>query len=386
MSAAKIYRQPTLAEFVGFAKARGWTAPDADYRETVENLPSVPVASRNAAGRTSALQIARPEAIDVRMREAFVVGRNFSLLVDDLMVPLGYAHSPFAHSPSITLGSPELELVGPRRVRYAPKTPIRVDSSPLPRLVGIVSHFGHFFVDAIERLTVLGQRGSLRRPLLVDDNLFGARTLRGAVVPQVGDLAAKLGCGLDPASLLAVHPKSDYLLDEFEFRTPDAVKPLVSPRAIRALASVPRESVSRPTQCIFVGRSMVQNRRVLGCENLLPLLQTHGCREVLPEHLSITEAIAAFAGADRVILVIGSAKFNLAFCSPGTRVVGIVPEGYVNGGTSLMLRHLCSLLGLRLGIYECAVEGGTPGASPITADLRMDAVDVKRIFSLLDQL
>jgi capsular polysaccharide biosynthesis protein len=110
------------------------------------------------------------------------------------------------------------------------------------------------------------------------------------------------------------------------------------------------------SQPLFVGRKQVKLRRLVGQENLVDALSSHNtARVIFPEEMTGDEAIQVF-GRHRVILMpIGSAKFNLVFCRPGTQVICIAPQGYAEagGGVSLMLRHMCSALGLNLAIYAC---------------------------------
>jgi hypothetical protein len=79
---------------------------------------------------------------------------------------------------------------------------------------------------------------------------------------------------------------------------------------------------------------------------------------VRPESATLTQALEAFSSHLDIILPIGSAKFNLLFCRPGTRVACLVPRGYgrAGGGIIVAIRHICAALELRLVIVECPSE------------------------------
>ena len=115
------------------------------------------------------------------------------------------------------------------------------------------------------------------------------------------------------------------------------------------------------------------------------LQSAHDVHTVFPEFLSIGESITCFRQASRVILPVGSAKFNLLFCRPGTQVVCVNPRGYseLNGGVTLMVRHMCHALGLHLHFYDVAVE---PSRMLLNSNLIFTLEDAEALVRIFDTM
>jgi capsular polysaccharide biosynthesis protein len=97
------------------------------------------------------------------------------------------------------------------------------------------------------------------------------------------------------------------------------------------------------------------------------------------------ESLHAFNKASRVILPIGSAKFNLLFCRPGTLVICVAPKGYsaLSGGVSTMLRHLCHAVGLKLAFYDVEI---VEQRMLVNSDMRMTESDIEEIMDVFDAM
>jgi len=112
-------------------------------------------------------------------------------------------------------------------------------------------------------------------------------------------------------------------------------------------------------QMVYVGRKLVPQRKVRNQHELDQTLAAMGFQIFYPEIHSIEEAVGAFHGADVIAFVIGSSKFNLAFCRPGTRIICIAPEGYAEhaGPVATMTRQLCEIFSLELCFCSSKIVG-----------------------------
>jgi capsular polysaccharide biosynthesis protein len=147
--------------------------------------------------------------------------------------------------------------------------------------------------------------------------------------------------------------------------------------------------VDRPPQSdfLFVGRRDVKKRFLLGQREFGEQLERkHGARTYFPEDHALQASIAHFADAQQIVLPVGSAKFNLTFCEPGTKVVCITPRGYAaeNGAIVQTVRHICDSLHLRLAFYGVAVQGQANHA--INRDMVLAPEDIDPIVRLIDSL
>lgn len=312
-------------------------------------------------------------------------GRNFSLIVEDRIFPGGLAHS-FAPSPS-------WQTLADGRVRYEPAL---YDAPALDgaALLGLVGHWGHFFVDALDRLLDLDVSGAqaTSRLLIGDPNLFNlAPEVDDChAVPQVSGLIRALGMAWPSASLLAVPRDADLAVTGLQLSTLRAVKPAISAPSfleVRKRLGIPERRIGPGDgDFVFVGRGDVRKRLVRNQDTMVAHLQkAHGIETLFPEYLHITDSIVRFRQASRVILPVGSAKFNLLFCRPGTQVVCINPRGYseLNGGVTLMVRHMCQALGLHLHFFEVAIE---PSKILLNSNLVFTLEDAEAMVRVFDRM
>ena len=260
-------------------------------------------------------------------------------------------------------------------------------------LLGLVGHWGHFFVDALDRLLALEALHEKPARLLVGDPDFfnlGTQVDDCFAVPQVSGLIRALGMAWPPAPLLAVSREGDLAVSGLQVSTLRAVKPAISAPSfleVRRRLGIPEQRISPGDgDLVFVGRGDVRKRLVRNQDTMVAHLQeAHGIHTVFPEYLDVTGSIARFRQASRVILPVGSAKFNLLFCRPGTQVVCINPQGYseLNGGVTLMVRHMCHALGLHLHFFEVAIE---PSKILLNSNLVFTLQDAEAMIQVFDRM
>jgi capsular polysaccharide biosynthesis protein len=77
-----------------------------------------------------------------------------------------------------------------------------------------------------------------------------------------------------------------------------------------------------------------------------------GWELIAPEKLSIPDQIALFRDAEAIAGVHGSAFTNLLWCSPGARVLELVPENFMAGAFGWLARAN----GLRHDFLVCAAD------------------------------
>lgn len=109
------------------------------------------------------------------------------------------------------------------------------------------------------------------------------------------------------------------------------------------------EHLQTPHRKVYLSRAN-QKREFVSEGKLEASLSEHGFEIVAPEILSVTQQIELFEQSKVIVGPTGAGFANIVFCSPGTVVVEIQPEGMHN----IWVRNLCILLGLRWMPYYCA--------------------------------
>jgi hypothetical protein len=126
-----------------------------------------------------------------------------------------------------------------------------------------------------------------------------------------------------------------YSFKQLFYPTPISYHPyLKSPEALNLLTewfAAPwwRIRLRRATSRLLVMRSPMRGRQVENMDCIRSLLERRGFRSVDPETLTTAEQAAAFAQADVVVGVMGASMSNTVFCMPGTRVIHLAPEGWL---------------------------------------------------------
>jgi capsular polysaccharide biosynthesis protein len=111
---------------------------------------------------------------------------------------------------------------------------------------------------------------------------------------------------------------------------------------------------------LFVRRSGsgdVSSRTISNENELLGALDSLGFHVIEPGRMSLREQVSAFHQADVVVSPHGSSLANLIFCRPGTKVLDLMPDGWV-GARGDTLRdvwglRMCALAGLEYSVLLC---------------------------------
>ena len=82
---------------------------------------------------------------------------------------------------------------------------------------------------------------------------------------------------------------------------------------------------------LYISRKLAVSRRIINEDELVNFLREYGFDTVIFESMSFREQISFMAAAEVVIAPHGAGLTNLVFSSPGTKIVEIFNNNYVNG-------------------------------------------------------
>lgn len=204
--------------------------------------------------------------------------------------------------------------------------PLTPPVEPVPGRLAVLASRGdgnyfHFLTDVLPRLGVLADSP-------------GTAPAERFLVPYAAafqrELLALAGVGPEQVLDSTQHPhvQADVLvvpeLPGRDLQAPSWVVPWLRRTLMRGPAGAPRAR-------LYVTRGRAQHtRRVDNEDEVLGLLTARGFTTIDPGTLTVAEQIAAFAGAEVVVAPHGAALTNLAFASPGARVVELFAPDYVN--------------------------------------------------------
>ena len=120
---------------------------------------------------------------------------------------------------------------------------------------------------------------------------------------------------------------------------------------------------------IYISRRDAGSRRVVNEPELIDRLARVGYREVLLSEMPLSEQIATFASARRVVAVHGAGLIHFAFTPPGARLLEILPKSYAIP-TLYMLAA-----GMGSEYLSYVAERVIPGANPAFDDVEIDVDD-----------
>ncbi len=129
-------------------------------------------------------------------------------------------------------------------------------------------------------------------------------------------------------------------------------------------------------QRIYISRQRSRYRRLLNEAPVRDLLLSRGFREVFLEELPFIKQVELFASASAVVAPHGAGLTNLAFCSPGTKVLELFSPNYVNECFWDLAEET------RLDYHYLLGEGKQPAenADPhrVEEDIRVDCEKLRR--------
>ena len=215
---------------------------------------------------------------------------------------------------------------GTRRPREHPLFVQPFPGPPLhvPGRLGVLATRGdvnyyHFLADVLPRVGVLQQAPSIAMPEL----WYASAQTRFQI-----ELLELAGIGPDQRIDAAEHPHVQ--ADVLVVAAPPAMSeknPHWVTGYLRELL-LPKVDTSGPPRRLYITRGPSANNRTVRNEaEVIALLTERGFEPIDPGQMSVRDQIAAFATATAVVAPHGAALANLHFCSPGSSVVELFPQG-----------------------------------------------------------
>ena len=227
---------------------------------------------------------------------------------------------------------------------------------------GIASHYGHAFVDLIDRLISLNEVDRTRYKYLALHGPFDSNCIEllHRVVPWA------MNHEVIDCSSTSFHADRVLLPENL------SEKPYWASTTVEAIQKAMNDVASRNVverKILYISRRKASQRTLINEKYLLDRLQVVGFNvEVLiPEESTLQKQIDSFKRASTVIGVIGSALFNIAFTRSSLKnVFCLVDKSYLSmkGDNIQMLRSLGTLVDCEVLFIAC-----DPSTSGYDSDL-----------------
>lgn len=242
---------------------------------------------------------------------------------------------------------------------------------------GIANHYGHAFVDFVDRVAQLTWE---------DVSHYKYLAILGPIIPTVKDLLTSTIPWFGQLELLDVcdgpiHADTLLLAENV------SEKPFWAPTTIRHLGNQKIAApVSDQFSILLITRKNVSQRKVLNEEALINQLHAKGYRlhVFAPEQHSLNQQIHNFSAASVIIGTIGSSLFNAVFASAKCKlIVCLVSEKYLtaDGDNVSMIRSLAANLKVRLVFLSCQSLD-----SSYDSDLQVTTIAANQLSKLVDGL
>jgi hypothetical protein len=218
----------------------------------------------------------------------------------------------------------------------------RVIRGKATRLPGSYYHLGHpcvhayyhWMIEVLPRLAVL-------------DKLSGFEALK-VLLPQhltAFQHASLKAVGINPGRFAQI-PGGDWRCEKLYFSEIPAPTGSPSPAAVSWLRSVflnrgNQEVAQLDTRRIYLTRRDAPKRKIINDGEVIAFLERKGFEVVCATELSLEEQIRTFEGAGIIIAPHGAGLTNIMFASPGTIVIELFGDNYVNG-CYWALANICS--------------------------------------------
>jgi capsular polysaccharide biosynthesis protein len=232
-------------------------------------------------------------------------------------------------------------------------------------------NYYHFLTDVLPRIVLVEKSGISIDRYLVNRSL-----------PFQRDLLERFGISGDRVIESRAHPhiQAERLvvptLPDPDMETPGWIVTALRDRLLPPGAVAPRRR-------IYVGRGSRRHDRIVVNEpDVLAVLARRGITPLDPGRLPVADQIQAFASAELIVAPHGAALTNLAFCSPGARLVELFAPDYVNVCFWALATHVDGLE------YRYVIGHGPPGPAgkammAVSSDIE---VDIGRLEAVLDAL
>ena len=208
-------------------------------------------------------------------------------------------------------------------------------------ILGMCSHYGHMFVDCIDR-------NYSKEQLLSYDHY---------VVDEIRNFSDwyilhKLGI---PRDKIIELKGAAVQFDSLSCGTNYSLKPNWSRVTLGYLRTWATSTPSLKDRKIFITRKGATKRKFADLSTIVNSLQNVGFEALDTGECSIEQQISIFHSSGWVVGPIGTDLFNIVFCRPGTRVICLVQRAYFEkmGDNVQMVRSLAASSALHLSFFLC---------------------------------
>lgn len=235
-------------------------------------------------------------------------------------------------------------------------------------------NYYHWMIDVLPRINLINK--AKMELSLFDNILINSRQKRFQIesMNQVG---------LPTEKLVAIKDRCRYQCQELWLPSLPSAIGHPTPETVAFLQKLflPLKATSKRRK-LLIGRPRGASRQVTGWEEFKNLLIRMGFQEVQPETLSIKEQAQVFFEAEWVIGIHGAALTNIVFCRPGTKIVEILGQQYVNP----CYRALSEAAGLR---YHALLGSGHHTGPVLRLDqpkapIRLELQKAKRLLEMIN--
>lgn len=343
----------------------------SEENDSILIIPSISIMLNSTKYYLPPLRLENHRSVLLKISDGIICGKNLAVIHKENLIASGYSHSfNWVEYGKFIISNDKKTCIQPK------KKCVNLENIGNHYILGITSHFGHFFTDCLDRL-ILAKEANL------DNETFKYHS--DALPPcQINDLINLINPNILAKSNF-LNSDIDYYAKNIYVASLSSKKPAISANSFLSLQKFALNKISSSgerNRLLFIGRKEVKKRKVINQDEIINNLSKKSFDIFFPEENSLLESIRAFNSASLIIIVIGSSKFNLAFCKAGTKVVCLVPQGYAEnlGATSIMIRQICSLFKLELFFCTCRIKGQNFG---LDSDIYIDLNDLTRSINLM---
>lgn len=375
-----------IYDFEILALEKGWANyPPIIYEESIGPVRVYSAQNKDLIIPPKILQKKEKQKYRIN-QEALICCNNFGIIIEGSIYPFGFSHSP------VWL-DPETRRISQNEVHIrVKKTSIKNYCGQDFSVFGVTNHWGHFFVDALDRIESLNKRNS--RFINSGDHFLGfnSNSNQNGIIPQVAQLINELGYEVNAEKQLATIKDGFYLVDSLEYYNLQSHKPSISSRSFinfrdTLLSKHEEKNLNNndAREILYMGRKGQSKRKIVNEEAIEMKISHYSGVTIDLGNQRLDDLVSTFSNAKVIIFIIGSSKFNLLFCKPGTKVICVVPDGYSSdGGVATMVRHICSALSLILIFYEVPIVNKSEIA--LNSDLGLLPSDIDTMILLLSEM
>ncbi len=305
-----------------------------------EYIPGTLFFLENKWLKFSTVKAISAENMLIEIGPAEVLGGSLGVVADGKTVlPGGYTFGRNWYSAGLYEVYEDKIKVPPLRVR-------ELSGSAL--VLGIASHFGHFFVDLLDRIAHVDLE---QWDWLIVDSLH----------ENFFEWVDTLNVHFDKKRIIQNPVGQSVLCNEVFCLSGNSVKPFWSSETVKLIRSQTRGETtgadsSHGSGALFITREGA-NKRLF--TNLQTIVDTFDVFDFVDTGTySLNEQIRIFRSYNLILGPIGSDLFNIVFCNPGTKIICLANQDYIRqqGDNVLMLRSLSHLCGLDLIFVGCEPE------------------------------